>query len=44
MLGGGPLNKHFCAQNLLNLNLGKKGVHIGHINIQGLQNKLEQIF
>ena len=31
------------AQNLLNLNLGKKGMHIGHINIQGLQNKLEQI-
>ena len=31
------------AQNLLDINLGKKGMHIGHINSQGLQNKLEQI-
>lgn len=31
------------AQNMLNLGLSKKGLKMGHLNIQGLQNKIEQI-
>ena len=31
------------AQNPLCLNLCNKGMHIGHLNVQGLQNKFDQI-
>ena len=31
------------AQNLFCLNLAKKGMNMGHLNIQGLQNKLDQL-
>ena len=31
------------AQSMLNLGLGKKGFKMGHLNVQGIQNKIEQI-
>ena len=31
------------AQSMLNLGLGKKGFKMGHLNVQGLQSKIEQI-
>ena len=31
------------AQSMLNSNLGKKGFKMGHLNVQGIQNKIEQI-
>ena len=32
-----------CAQNSLNLQLSKKGFKIGHLNIQGIQNKFDEV-
>ena len=31
------------AQSMLNLGLGKKGFKMGHLNVQGIQSKIEQI-
>ena len=31
------------AQSMLNLGLGKKGFKMGHLNVQGIQNKIEQL-
>ena len=31
------------AQSMLNLGLGKTGFKMGHLNVQGIQNKIEQI-
>ena len=31
------------AQSMLNLGLSKKGFNIGHLNIQGIQNKIDQL-
>ena len=32
-----------CAQNSLNLQLSKKGFKIGQLNIQGIQNKFDEV-
>ena len=31
------------VQSILNLRLGKKGFKMGHLNVQGIQSKIEQI-
>ena len=36
-------NSSTCAQNLVDLGLKSKGFRIGHINVQGIQNKIDQI-
>ena len=36
-------NTSMCAQNSLNLQLSKKGFKIGHLNIQGVQNKFDEV-
>ena len=36
-------NSSTCAQNLVDLGLNSKGFRIGHINIQSIQNKIDQI-
>ena len=36
-------NSSTCAQNLIDLGLKSKGFRIGHINIQSIQNKIDQI-
>ena len=37
------ISSSMCAESSLNLKLTTKGFTIGHINIQGLQNKFDQI-
>ena len=36
-------NTSMCAQNSLNLQLSKKGFKMGHLNIQGVQNKFDEV-
>ena len=36
-------NSSTCAHNLVDLGLKSKGFRIGHINIQSIQNKIDQI-
>ena len=31
-----------CTQSMLYLHLGEKGFQMGHLNIQGIQNKIKQ--
>ena len=37
------ISSSMCAESSLNLKLTTKGFRIGHINIQGIQNKFDQI-
>lgn len=37
------ISSSMCAESSLNLKLSTKGFRIGHINIQGIQNKFDQI-
>ena len=32
-----------CMQTMLNLGLHKKGFKMGHLNVQGIQNKIDQV-